>query len=574
MTVTNKLTIHLDENRILRPVDAVQGDTGRMIVASLYSGGATWQVPEGATIAIRYRRSDGSGDSYDILPDGTRAWSISGNTVTVTLTRAVLGLPGLTKLQIAVLKGEAIISTFTIPIYVDADPAVNAGELPPVGSSLAGTFDVVFDGTEGDYSVFPSSLWAADHAYANKKNLRCIVPVSGGTAVVPLVHVTIEDNSKTYLFGGSTALLESAEGGRTVSVMIRTDNSGAEYDIKITPLMSNGVFIVNAIPDGQGYDTDITYDGVLAMYNEGVRPIECRIEYGGIKYALPLRGVEDGQLVYSGIAGERTLTVYHNNTEGVTVVSSNLSTGGGSEVYRVVVTHGEDGAYTADKTLGEVLGAHEANKAVQCVIELNGSTFVLPLCNLFADEDNMYLVYGGSAGNQSLAVFHTITENITVSSEVLARKSYVDESIANIPTGADNVFRISQTTTKAASSVTLELPCNWEEILTFNIHGSLGALVETMALYSHIANTSYKQWGNITAGSNVGFNLYGNRFYDKAFSVGFSPSNLDTNAARPALGTVTMNGKEGDNTISIYSNTSGVDFPAGTIFEVWGVYTK
>lgn len=134
MIVTHKITMDLTKRGAMPKIDAVQGDSNtRTVEVSLFSDGAAWEVPEGASLRMRYSRPDGTGGSYDTMPDGSRAWSISGNMATVTLVPQMLTAPGCVFAQVELTLGESSIATFMIQVIVERNPAISAGEIEREG---------------------------------------------------------------------------------------------------------------------------------------------------------------------------------------------------------------------------------------------------------------------------------------------------------------------------------------------------------------------------------------------------------------------------------------------------------
>lgn len=125
MIVTSKIRMDLDRKGLVCRVDAVQGDTNtREVAMNLYAGGAAWKVPDGAAVQIRYRKPDGTGGVYDTLPDGTQAWWVSGNTLTVALAPQMLTVTGEVKMQTALMLGEDCLATFSVSVDVAEDPSL------------------------------------------------------------------------------------------------------------------------------------------------------------------------------------------------------------------------------------------------------------------------------------------------------------------------------------------------------------------------------------------------------------------------------------------------------------------
>lgn len=189
-----------------------------------------------------------------------------------------------------------------------------------------GVFYIEFYGTEGEYWL-ASSRAEIVAAYEVGKELRCLVPVGTGVADIPLVHKTVDEDRVELRFGGSSAYLKESEGGRTVSAFIGIRDGCVEWGALLHPVVRDGKYIVNITSDGRGgYKADKTYNGVLAVHNAKVLPIECRITVRDVSYALPLCGLIDGRLIYGGSAGGLSLAVFHKSDESITVMADTLVT--------------------------------------------------------------------------------------------------------------------------------------------------------------------------------------------------------------------------------------------------------
>lgn len=122
MIVTNKINTYLHQNREYC-MDAVQGDTARVLELSLYAGSEAWIIPEGATAQLRFRKPDGTGGAYDTLPDGTAAGTCRDNVVTMALAPQVLTASGTVEAQLLLCWDGEELASFTIAIHVQADPS-------------------------------------------------------------------------------------------------------------------------------------------------------------------------------------------------------------------------------------------------------------------------------------------------------------------------------------------------------------------------------------------------------------------------------------------------------------------
>lgn len=127
MTVTHKLTMDLNHRRFQPPVEVMQDDRySRNLELTLTSEDTPWQIPDGTTAVIGFAKSDGTGGSYDVLPDGSTAYVIDGNVITVALAPQVCTAPGLVRLTATLTGGDTQINTFSVDIHVHRNPGLEA----------------------------------------------------------------------------------------------------------------------------------------------------------------------------------------------------------------------------------------------------------------------------------------------------------------------------------------------------------------------------------------------------------------------------------------------------------------
>lgn len=126
--VTKKIRIDLANQGgldFLSTIHAVQGDAySRLVAFELYNGGAKYTPPEGTTAIVRYRREDGTRGNYDVLPDGSSAYTINGNMLTVALAPQLCIVPGLVQLAVGLISGNAEINTFSVRVVVQPNPGI------------------------------------------------------------------------------------------------------------------------------------------------------------------------------------------------------------------------------------------------------------------------------------------------------------------------------------------------------------------------------------------------------------------------------------------------------------------
>ena len=210
MIITHALTFHLDHRTETVTIDAVQGDTSRELALSLVSGGAPWEPPEEAWAALRFRKSDGTGGCYDTLPDGSAAWDISGNTLTIRLAPQVTTVAGIVELQAVLYCGSDELATFTALLSVQADPSLDTLESENY-ANLSGWIQAEMD-----------NRWEAvfnDDGYINSKvddlhhrvNLEFspgTISETDGSDVVSVSHI----RSTPFPFGGQDVKIVMPDG--------------------------------------------------------------------------------------------------------------------------------------------------------------------------------------------------------------------------------------------------------------------------------------------------------------------------------------------------------------------------
>lgn len=119
MLVTHKTTIDFTHWQGTPRFDVVEGDLySRNLECTLLSGGRAFEPPGGCTAVIRYRKPDHTGGVYDTLPDGTRAWSIEKNILTLEFTPQLFTAPGTVDLFVTLMDGETKLHCFRMELYV------------------------------------------------------------------------------------------------------------------------------------------------------------------------------------------------------------------------------------------------------------------------------------------------------------------------------------------------------------------------------------------------------------------------------------------------------------------------
>lgn len=151
MIVTQKLNMNLDAHRAPSWIDAVQGDAyTRKIEMELFSGGQAWEIPEDVKVLVQFRKADGYGGAYDTLPDGSKACSINGSTVTMVLIPQMLTSTGLVRVTVSLIRGITEISTFEILINVHPNAGASITESEDY-HNVGGFLPMPVDAAEGQF---------------------------------------------------------------------------------------------------------------------------------------------------------------------------------------------------------------------------------------------------------------------------------------------------------------------------------------------------------------------------------------------------------------------------------------
>lgn len=129
MIIKHKISMDLTNRGQMSRLFMVQCDTNtRAVEFCLTADGQPWKPETVDTVFLRYRKADGTGGSYDTLPDGTAAWSWEGNRLTVVMAPQVLTVPGIVEAQAALLSENLCAATFGFQIAVEEDPSLGAVE--------------------------------------------------------------------------------------------------------------------------------------------------------------------------------------------------------------------------------------------------------------------------------------------------------------------------------------------------------------------------------------------------------------------------------------------------------------
>ena len=151
MNITKQITMNLMEPQWIRPIDVVQNDLNtRKIEIALYAGTEPWIIPADACARMRYSKADGKGGEYELLPDGTIAWSLTDNILTLMLAPQMLTTPGPVSLTVSLIRQEERLSCFQIFFHVHPITNATGGDSEEY-FNVTGFLPAPVDGAVGQY---------------------------------------------------------------------------------------------------------------------------------------------------------------------------------------------------------------------------------------------------------------------------------------------------------------------------------------------------------------------------------------------------------------------------------------
>lgn len=100
MVVTKTFNVDLVRLEVPPTWACMQGDAkSRAICYQLYADGLRYEIPSGVSLRIAYEKADKTSGVYSQLPDGSSAYEISGNTVTIRLIEDISAKSGMALVQ-------------------------------------------------------------------------------------------------------------------------------------------------------------------------------------------------------------------------------------------------------------------------------------------------------------------------------------------------------------------------------------------------------------------------------------------------------------------------------------------
>lgn len=386
MIVTHKINMDLTRRGSMPCVDVTQGDKySRELEICLRMNGEPFVLPEGCSVLIHYSKTMEQkkvSGAYDTMPDGSPAWRIDGDKVTVGLAPQLCAAAGKTEVTVTLLRGGAELGCFAVCLEVHGksgskerrEPYVNVnGFLPQPGGAHVGQYLEVqavddfgrivklktVDPEKADWSapegepghVKNRTHWAEpveiDPNWDGDMTGRVVLPMGTGLS---LVKISDYVPTEAECVGAELTLVTQAEE--------ETQAVPAEWVVDVSAQYGISCFMV-------GYELPF----VVVVREAGTAQ---GLEVSAGTYYLHL--VEDGVTFYISCfsALEHGEVVHKLDRK---FLPDDI---GGGGVFTVTVTDNGNGNYTADKTIAEMDAAYRSGMVLRCVAP-SGDTMQLDL---------------------------------------------------------------------------------------------------------------------------------------------------------------------------------------------------
>lgn len=241
MQVIQNISMDFTVHGITPKIYGKQDDSGSMraVAISLYSGGEAYPLTKNTGFMLRYKTAAGAIGLYDVLPDGSSAFSVDGNTVTVSLVDQIFAMPGNVECELRVIEPETVvysgdtvtqtsgtISTWTWIVEVErsnvGDATIPSDYINVLSGYAATAVQAAAEAKESASSIDASTLMKLSDYDASG-----IVKEAGGIAAyvqanAPKVNVVNSVNSSSTTDAASAASVKKAY-DKAESVELKTD---------------------------------------------------------------------------------------------------------------------------------------------------------------------------------------------------------------------------------------------------------------------------------------------------------------------------------------------------------------
>lgn len=268
MEVINKVKIDLLKPGVKPIINAMQADeNSRVLKIDLNANGSAWEIPDGASFSMAYKKPDGTRGLYDTLPDGSSASSVDGNVVSIRLAPQMLTVAGTVTASVIIASGDQRISTFPIIVNVIQNPAVGAdGSEDYFYSSVIGNLDDLKTTDKSSVVAAINEIFRTGGSDSGQNADKLVLKSPDGT----VWNITVSNDG--------------------VITATRATEDGGEETVTFT------IPVVNLTGDLTGISGD-DYVNVICHYLDSVNTVEFT-DYAEIAYqgssSMNFTNVEDG----------------------------------------------------------------------------------------------------------------------------------------------------------------------------------------------------------------------------------------------------------------------------------------
>ena len=235
------------------------------------------------------------------------------------------------------------------------------------------------------------------------------------------------------------------------------------------------------------------------------------------------------------------------------------------------------------KTVNGIAPDENGNVVVEGGSGGTGADGYSPVANVTQTDTGAVISITDKSGTTTATISNGKTPQKGVDYFTEAEKQEITEQAAalvDVPEGGGSgsscdAFQMEITLEEAANAMTVTLPCTLDKLLIANCHFKMPNLASALRLYAIFGSNTkgFTEVPAVTGGSASGADIYLLKQYENMYMVSYAAVANYANNARVGAISQTVDYSVSDE-IRFYSNTSDVDFPAGTVLTIWGVYTK
>ena len=235
--ITYNYDLDLVPGRVPLTIHVSQYDSGsRAIVFSLFSSTGEFVIPAEATAEVKGTKPDGNGFSYEA--------ELSGNTVTINVTKQMTAVAGKAICEIVILHGETELATANFILYIeraalDKDTLISGSEIRELVDIMDNSAEIIAAAHEATAAqeVVTASKEAAERAANNAADSRdaaaqkvteaenALAEVRRKAAEIASIKTDADTIAAQALEKASNAENEVAENQNTIDGLKQKDNA-------------------------------------------------------------------------------------------------------------------------------------------------------------------------------------------------------------------------------------------------------------------------------------------------------------------------------------------------------------